>query len=203
MQDFYHPLKLAEESGSVPHILGLSASPILRSKLSELRFVWKGLGFSCTDNPGRTIEWNLDSLSITPRLHRQEMLEYVHHPDLIKLVFTPYAEDGLNIPSVALQLLSQVHNHISQLRVDHVSHSRYSTQYPGSYNQPGSLDQLTKFHRKAMHIYEELGAWAADYFILQTIKLVENKYKLSEQACLGLQDQEELTLLRLFREQAS
>jgi len=54
-----------------------------------------------------------------------------------------------------------------------------------------------------MHIYEELGAWAADYFILQTIKLVENKYKLSEQACLGLQDQEELTLLRLFREQAS
>jgi len=46
MQDFYHPLKLAEGSGSVPHILGLSASPILRSKLGELRFVWKGLGFS-------------------------------------------------------------------------------------------------------------------------------------------------------------
>jgi len=85
-----------------------------------------------------------------------------------------------------------MHNQIQQFRVDHEEHSQSSTGYSGSYNQSGWLDQLTKFHQKAMHIYEELGAWAADYFILQTIELVENRYKLSVQACLGLQDKESL-----------
>jgi len=37
MQNFYHSAKA--EGTSVPHILGLSASPILRSKISELQCV--------------------------------------------------------------------------------------------------------------------------------------------------------------------
>jgi ERCC4-related helicase len=40
MQEFYHPGKAKKGSTSVPHILGLSASPIKRSKLSELQFVF-------------------------------------------------------------------------------------------------------------------------------------------------------------------
>lgn len=39
MQNFYHPLKAEYGPNSVPHILGLSASPILRSKISELELV--------------------------------------------------------------------------------------------------------------------------------------------------------------------
>jgi hypothetical protein len=39
MKNFYHPLKQEEGNTAVPHILGLSASPILRSKISELRLV--------------------------------------------------------------------------------------------------------------------------------------------------------------------
>jgi len=39
MKNFYHPLKQEEGNTVVPHILGLSASPILRSKISELRSV--------------------------------------------------------------------------------------------------------------------------------------------------------------------
>jgi hypothetical protein len=44
MQNFYHPLKAKRGPTSVPHILGLSASPILRSKISELQLVFPPIG---------------------------------------------------------------------------------------------------------------------------------------------------------------
>lgn len=37
MRDFYHPARL--RSAEVPHILGLTASPIMRSKPGDIRCV--------------------------------------------------------------------------------------------------------------------------------------------------------------------
>jgi hypothetical protein len=37
MQNFYHRIKAAEGPKAVPHILGFSASPIMRSKASDLK----------------------------------------------------------------------------------------------------------------------------------------------------------------------
>jgi len=42
MRNFYHPQKESNGSTAVPHVLGLSASPILRSKISELQYVLLG-----------------------------------------------------------------------------------------------------------------------------------------------------------------
>jgi hypothetical protein len=39
MRDFYHPTVREQGQDAAPHILGLTASPIIRSKLSELQFV--------------------------------------------------------------------------------------------------------------------------------------------------------------------
>jgi hypothetical protein len=39
MRDFYHPTIREQGRHGVPHILGLTASPIIRSKLSKLPFV--------------------------------------------------------------------------------------------------------------------------------------------------------------------
>jgi len=42
MQDFYHPLLRDEGKEHIPHILGISASPIVNSKPRGLQYVAYG-----------------------------------------------------------------------------------------------------------------------------------------------------------------
>ena len=69
MQQFYRPAKSAGQP--VPHILGLSASPVMNAKAGGLE----------------VLEANMDSHAITPRLHRSELMQYVHIPELLKRSF--------------------------------------------------------------------------------------------------------------------
>ncbi|KAK5805866.1 hypothetical protein VI817_000124 [Penicillium citrinum] len=69
MRDFYHPMHLEEQH--VPHILGLTASPIMRSNVGEIR----------------KIESNLNAITRTPQKERKELMCYVHRPAIIKLPF--------------------------------------------------------------------------------------------------------------------
>lgn len=77
MQQFYRPTKSAGQS--VPRILGLSASPVMNAKAGGLE----------------VLEANMDSHAITPRLHRSELMQYVHIPDLIKRTFESKEAPGL------------------------------------------------------------------------------------------------------------
>jgi ERCC4-related helicase/dsRNA-specific ribonuclease len=69
MQQFYKPAKSAKQP--VPRILGLSASPVMNAKAGGLE----------------VLEANMDAHAITPRLHRSELMQYVHIPELIKRSF--------------------------------------------------------------------------------------------------------------------
>ncbi|KAI4732719.1 P-loop containing nucleoside triphosphate hydrolase protein [Aureobasidium sp. EXF-12298] len=69
MQQFYRPAKISGKS--VPMILGLSASPVMNAKAGGLE----------------VLEANMDSHAITPRLHRLELMQYVHIPELMKRSF--------------------------------------------------------------------------------------------------------------------
>ncbi|CAK1355419.1 unnamed protein product [Cercospora beticola] len=69
MQDFYRPAQAKGEN--VPHILGLSASPVMSTKAGSLE----------------TIESNLFSKAVTPKVHRAELEKYVHPPEFQTIVF--------------------------------------------------------------------------------------------------------------------
>jgi ERCC4-related helicase len=69
MQQFYKPAKTSKQP--VPRILGLSASPVINAKAGGLE----------------ALEANMDAHAITPRLHRSELMQYVHIPELIKRSF--------------------------------------------------------------------------------------------------------------------
>ncbi|GAB7356392.1 hypothetical protein MBLNU459_g7172t1 [Dothideomycetes sp. NU459] len=77
MQTFYLPAKRAGKT--VPHILGLSASPVTNARAGGLEL----------------LENNLDSHTVTPRLQRLELMQHVHIPELVKLVYpslAPFSE---------------------------------------------------------------------------------------------------------------
>lgn len=76
MQDFYHP----NLHRQVPSILGLTASPIVKSNPRQLQ----------------VIESNLNAISRTPILNRDELMEHVHTPVLKSVMYKP----GLSINQV-------------------------------------------------------------------------------------------------------
>ncbi|KAH1973043.1 hypothetical protein KXV92_004860 [Aspergillus fumigatus] len=141
MRDFYHPARL--RSAEVPHILGLTASPIMRSKLNDIR----------------KIEKNLHAVSRTPRLERHELMKYVHRPRLILLEY-PAPSGGITLGNVkSLELLHQVQS--GAMLIGDLS------------AQPD--DSLGRFCAKAESVYTILGAWAADYFIVESCRSLVNR----------------------------
>jgi hypothetical protein len=197
MRDFYHPGKSTQGSHSVPHILGLTASPIMRSKISELRYVTlcplyaPSILTSCS-----LIETNLDSISQTPRLHRQEMLRYVHRPLLRKLLYSERDSNDSVSTSVALHLLGSLcqatfaENNIS------LSASPSSQKLRGSSRNIPWTDQLHKFYHKSVHINGELGPWAADYFIMESIAILRSSIHPESSFALGMKEDEKAVLLQ-------
>ena len=77
MRDSYHHAK-AKGTEDLPHVLGLTASPVMSAKSSSLE----------------TIEANLDAKAITPKIHRTELERYVYPPQVIPVNFVPSQEGG-------------------------------------------------------------------------------------------------------------
>ena len=73
MQKFYH----LSPSVHRPSILGLTASPIINNKVHNLH----------------VLEENLDAIARTPKLRRSELLQYVHMPKLVQLIYRPHNID--------------------------------------------------------------------------------------------------------------
>jgi ERCC4-related helicase/dsRNA-specific ribonuclease len=90
MQHFYRPAKAA--GSAVPRILGLSASPVMNAKAGGLE----------------VLEANMDSRAITPRLHRSELMQYVHVPELLKRSFSSRDVFDLDISSSLLGGLTDI-----------------------------------------------------------------------------------------------
>ena len=60
----------------------------------------------------------------------------------------------------------------------------------------GLEDHLVKFYNKAIHIYEELGPWAADYYILESINVLATQLDLGTDLFSGGRQGERASLLQ-------
>jgi ERCC4-related helicase len=61
-------------------------------------------------------------------------------------------------------------------------------------------DQLKVFLRKGLHVYNELGAWAADFFVLESIKAFEASYLPQGGYSLQKNNQAKADLIPIFRQ---
>ncbi|KAI1004604.1 Dicer-like protein 2 [Podosphaera aphanis] len=153
MDLFYHPRKM--KGLQVPHILGLSASPVMGSKISSLI----------------KIEQTLDSLSRTPTKTRSDLRNRVKLPSLIDVHFTPtvlnlecpntlksllklYIDFKIEEDPYYLSLIDQT-DFRSQQRFEKLLLNRKTWCY----------DQIKAFYFAADTILAELGPWAANYYI--------------------------------------
>ncbi|KAF9883265.1 Dicer-like protein 2 [Aspergillus nanangensis] len=186
MKNHYHPTRLSYGPDAVPCILGLTASPIVRSSKEELLM----------------IESNLNAVCKTPRAHRQDLLFHTHRPQLHQIWYTPVDFDALTSGTKTLRALVHAWETID-IEDDPYTQKLRRSPLDGKKLQELLLtrktycnEQLKKFVSRSCHIFEELGGWAADYFIYACIAQV--KSKIHNSTLMIDWDEEEKTYLANF-----
>lgn len=158
MQKFYrHNMA---EGQPIPHILGLSASPVLNSQLKSLSL----------------IESNLDAVCRSPTIHKSELMAHVNIPELLPIWFkeTPLHSGDTTpilhtLETVFHKLDVRQDPWILHLQANPTDNTRGALEKVLRTRRTNCMDQLRSLCQTSRHIYSELGAWAVDYFISECI----------------------------------
>ncbi|RDW86925.1 putative RNA helicase/RNAse III [Aspergillus mulundensis] len=163
MKNFYHPSLRNYGSKAVPRILGLTASAA--SSRGELQ----------------TIEANLGSICTTPQEHRQELLEHTYRPELRRVLYTPLVIEDASAWGGTQKALTEAYNMLNLEDDPYVRKLRRTFPNGSALQKVLSTgntycsDQMKKFVSRAVHIFTELGEWAAEYFIWASIEQLRGR----------------------------
>lgn len=127
----------------------------------------------------RTLELNMNAISRTPKLHREEMLQYVYLPSLVWLDYTAIDLAASSAP--VLQSLGDVYAaldimedpYIIKLLADDSAHAQRQLKKALMSGKTYSRDEINGLYNKAVDIYRELGPWAADFYIVSCIAKIQ------------------------------
>ncbi|KAJ3462019.1 hypothetical protein MRS44_010572 [Fusarium solani] len=156
MLNFYHEDKSA--GLPVPAILGLTASPVISSDLASIE----------------ALENTMDAVCTTPTVHREELLQCVNKPHLIRSVYEFKRRSELTNLMRALQTAYQKMDITTDPDVLKFSRRRNEEnlkrlQDAIMRNDTFSQNQMKGLWNRSRDILEELGSWAADRYISRLI----------------------------------
>lgn len=149
--------QVSKDAGNpVPAILGLTASPIMRSKVETIQ----------------VLEDTLDAKCTTPTIHREELLKCVKHPQLL---FALYGADGSSNFTPAMASLQRVYAnlditddpYIHKLIANGSERSQRELKLALSKRDTFVQNQMKGLCNRSLEIRRELGSWAADYYIMK------------------------------------
>ncbi|EER25487.1 Type III restriction enzyme, res subunit family protein [Coccidioides posadasii C735 delta SOWgp] len=163
MRDFYHYHRQEEGTDGLPHILGLTASPTTRARQTDLE----------------VLEINLNAVCVTPKMHREEMMQFIHMPEYCSIEYQP---DVQNFSSI-VEKLSVIINELDiendpfvkfmRRRNDLKSRQRLLDAFENK--KTPCLDQLKRCLRRSRVIHRELGPWASERFLTRCIMGLKSK----------------------------
>lgn len=188
MRDFYHPAK--RDGRPTPHILALSASPVMHSNASQ-----RGL---------QEIESNLDATTITPTRHRDELDAYVHPPQLIKVEYSGNHPDQVPAACRALDAERAIYDfeqdpYVLELQGRRDSAADRNLQKVRDTGKTYCAEQLKLLSNPARHINEHLGPYIAEWYILTcTSRYLESRGN-STSLIADLEAREKRHLETIFR----
>jgi hypothetical protein len=160
MKTFYHTRKA--EGLSIPHVLGLSASPVMRSDPTSLK----------------QIEATLDAICRTPKAHRSELLRQTKKPTLSEAFYHSLPEEGnLSEYTKTIASLGQAYGalritedpYVIGLLKEDTEKSRRELDKVLLNQKTWCTSQMKRFHATSLKVCRELGAWAADYYVAEVV----------------------------------
>ncbi|KAK3315325.1 hypothetical protein B0H66DRAFT_606212 [Apodospora peruviana] len=191
MKEFYRPTKAAGHY--VPHILGLTASPLMRFNLDGIDI----------------LEDILDAVCRTPTLHREELLAQVNRPEMITVPYgTPADSTEVTYSFATTRTMASLRQVYHQLDI---MMDPYILRLLKSKNTPRTQEairkamekhntycqrQMESFCARALEICKQLGPWAADYYIWRVISEFTEANTLSDETA---SEEERIYLAAAFK----
>ncbi|KAK3304599.1 uncharacterized protein B0T15DRAFT_537045 [Chaetomium strumarium] len=160
MREHYSPRKA--KGLPVPQILGLTASPLVRSDLHELE----------------ELERTMDAVCKTPSKHRDELMAQVNRPQLVTVPYGDIAnpegadQTTLNLArfKTAFQALEIARDpYILHLAANNTARNQAKLVEAINTRRTYCQGQMKSFYNRASDMCETLGPWAADYYIHRVI----------------------------------
>lgn len=154
MKEFYWPAKM--QDFPVPHILGLTASPVVRSDMSTLQ----------------KLESTLDAVCRSPTRHRDELLAHSNRPVLFNITYTTqslYWPDYTEAVTKIHQARDFAKNNImddpyvKHLRTQSGPRARQKLEAAVMQHKTYVQKQLKALCKRSVDIAIEIGTWAAGW----------------------------------------
>ncbi|KAJ3576371.1 hypothetical protein NP233_g468 [Leucocoprinus birnbaumii] len=176
MVEFYHRIPERLASGRIygisqafrPHVMGLTASPIYGGNVERAFYL---------------LEKNLDCTILSPRLKREELLQFVHRPVFRHIMYElspmpPFSTNLVAIANVIASLKIEDDPYVIALRKELAAAQPGSPEYfridqklsiTIRSQKTFTLKGLRDFERTASDILFQIGPWAADWYVSATI----------------------------------
>jgi dsRNA-specific ribonuclease/ERCC4-related helicase len=151
MRDFYHPFKTTSSSG-LPHVLGLTASPMNKDKLELIK----------------QLERNLHAVCRSPTVTLEEYRKYADCPQLVRLEYE--AREGKSELLDALNIIIEDYDikqdpEYKAWLKNEALRGQKNFEENQQRNTTSLLKQLKKLANHAKHMNQCLGSWMADCYI--------------------------------------
>lgn len=190
MKEFYWENKARGES--VPHILGLTASPVAKSDPSALE----------------ELERTMDSVCRTPTTHREELMAHSQRPSLVPVSFKGSSQFLTNEYSESVVKLITARNELNIMQDPFITHiindksERARKRLHQAIKQKDTYVQnsMKQFCRRSMEMAANIGSWAADWYIFETIRRFLAGVQRQGATSTDWKTQEVVYLARVFQE---
>ena len=190
MQDYYWPDKTSKKY--VPHILGLTASPVMGSNLDGLE----------------VLESILDATCKSPRKQKLDLSLHVKLPIMIQIIFNGNQSITTNLhnsgnmrslKSVYLNLNIEDDLEVIRLRTTNTDASRRKLERARMAKKTFIQNQMRSFIRTAGEIGLGLGTWAANAYISEVTSSFIRSTDSKDNKFLEWQDDEKQYLANALR----
>ncbi|KAI7788663.1 RNase3 domain-containing protein [Diaporthe eres] len=189
MREFYQESK--GKGNPVPHVLGLTASPVVRADISSLE----------------ELENTLDATCRSPTRHRQELLAHTRRPSMFNIQYRSKLKVLRNEYTLSMSKIHKAHAGLD-IKEDPYVHwlcaqntDRSKRKLSDAFMKKDTYTQgaMKKFCRRSVEICRDMGSWATDWFIFETIRRFLDGVQRQDAISQSFKDAEVVYLARIFQ----
>jgi hypothetical protein len=161
MRNHYHPLNVPGSAHELPHILGLSASPITKKKADEVA----------------ELERNLNAVCKSPTQQLDEYTDFVNMPESLTLTYNlaPHPSSSLlaALTTVVSGIVIQDDPYTAALRNNSEPHAKRKLDKILDKQYTPAMEEMQTLLRSCTDLDQNLGSWPCDMFIKTCIERVQ------------------------------
>ena len=144
------------------------------------------------------IEQNLNAISKTPKINREELRRYVHEPEMSVLIHpnkgAPYPRLVHDLSQLYFQLDIEQDPYVARLRSEDFGQYHEIRVTRKTYCQ----DQLKRFVRMADEVHNELGPWTSELYVCLCIQRLQAQRQAAVNILQDMNESERTYLTNLF-----